>query len=115
MISDGGVPSRSGELKFWNTASLAPVAGNPEAHSDTITDIEFSPDGDQVVTGSADTFVKTFETAGGKPVRSFEAHTGHVLGVAWSFDGRRLASVSADQELKIWDPVTGDQIRTLKG
>ena len=115
LASGSGVPSRSGELKFWNATSLERTAENVEAHSDTISDLDFSPDGTKVVTGSPDKFVKTFEVATGKVVGSFESHTSNVLGVAWSHDGRRLASVSADRELKLWDQEKGTQVRTLKG
>ena len=115
LASGSGVASRSGELKFWNTSSLERIAENVDAHSDTISGLDFSPAGDKVVTGSPDKFVKTFEVATGKALGTYEAHTSNVLGVAWSHDGRLLASVSADQELRIWDQETGVQVRTLKG
>jgi len=115
LATGSGVPSRGGELKLWNPATLKLSAGNTNAHGDTVNDIEFSPDGAGVVTGSADKLVRTFDAATGTLIRSFESHTGHILGVAWSHDGRRIASVAADQELKLWDPVTGDQVKTLKG
>lgn len=115
LASGSGLPSRSGELKFWNAVSLARTAENVDAHSDTISDLDFSPAGDKVVTGSPDKFVKTFDVATGKETGSFESHTSNVLGVAWSHDGRQLASVSADQELTLWDQEKGTQVRTLKG
>jgi len=115
LASGSGAPSRSGELKFWNTITLERTAENLEAHSDTISDLEFSPSGNEVVTGSPDKFVKTFQVATGKETGSFEGHTSNVLGVAWSHDGRRLASVSADKELKLWDQEKGTHVRTFKG
>lgn len=115
LASGSGVPSRSGELKFWNAKLLTLIGENVETHTDTISDLEFSPEGEQVVTGSPDKFVKTFEVATGKVTGSYEAHTSNVLGVAWSHDGRRLASASADREVVLWDRETGKQIRTFKG
>ncbi len=115
LASGSGAPSRSGELKFWDAESLERTAENVEAHSDTVSDLDFSPDGTRVVTGSPDKFVKTFAVATGKETGSFESHTSNVLGVAWSHDGRRLASGSADQELKLWDQEKGTQVRTFKG
>jgi WD40 repeat protein len=115
LASGSGVASRSGELKFWNIKSLERIAENLDAHSDTISDLDFSPAGDKIVTGSPDKFVKTFEVSSGKFVGNYESHTSNVLGVAWSHDGRLLASVSADQELKIWNQETGEQVRTING
>ena len=86
-----------------------------DAHGDAISDLEFSPDGTQLVTGSPDKLVKTFEVVSAKETGSYEAHTSNVLGVAWSHDGRRLASASADQEVIIWNTESGEQVRTLKG
>lgn len=115
LATGGGEPSRSGELKIWNLAERSVVLDLPEAHTDTIFGMEFSPDGKLVATASADKFVRVFDVATGKLVRSFEGHTHHVLGVAWRFDGRLLASAGADRVIKIWSMETGEQQRTIAG
>ena len=61
---------------------------------------------------AADRFVKVFNVADGKLVRSFEGHTHHVLDVTWKSDGKVLASCGADNVIKVWDFITGDQLRT---
>ncbi|HVX10225.1 MAG TPA: c-type cytochrome domain-containing protein [Pirellulales bacterium] len=115
LASGGGDPSRSGELKLWNVADGTPARDLPEAHSDTVFGIDFSPDGTYLASCAADKFVKIFEVATGKFVRSFEGHTHHVLGVRWRADGKVLASCGADSVVKVWDFVTGDQLRTIQG
>ncbi len=121
LLTGSGVPSRSGRLKVWDPKIGAGdeestvLAENVEAHSDTITEIAFSPDGSQIATGSTDKFVKTFDAATLEHRQSFEAHTGHVLGVDWSPDGRHLASASADTEVKLWSVESGEQTKTIKG
>ena len=115
LVTGSGVPSRSGRLKIWDIESGTVIVENGEAHSDTITEIAFSPTGEHIVTGSTDQFVKTFDTETAEHIKSFEAHTGHVLGVDWSHDGRLLVSGGADKEVKLWDVETGEQIKTLKG
>lgn len=115
LATGGGEPSRSGELKVWNVAERKLVLDLAEAHSDTVFGLEFSPDGKYLASCGADKFVRVFEVATGKQVRSFEGHTHHVLDVAWRADGRVLASCGADSVLKVWDFETGEQQRTIAG
>jgi WD40 repeat protein len=115
LASGGGDPSRSGELKLWNVADGTLARDLPEAHSDTVFGLDFSSDGKYLASCAADKFVKVFDVATGKFVRSFEGHTHHVLGVRWRADGKVLASCGADNVVKVWDFVTGDQLRTIQG
>lgn len=115
LAAGGGAPSRGGELKIFNVADGKLVRDLAEAHSDTVFGIEFSFDGKYLASGAADKFVKVFEVATGKFVKSFEGHTHHVLGVSWMSDSRTLASCGADNVIKVWDFVSGDQKRTIQG
>ena len=109
LATGGGEPSRSGELKIWNTADGKLVRAITPSHSDTVFGIEFSPEGQYVASAAADRFVKVFDVNAGTLVRTFEGHTHHVLDVAWRSDGKVLASGGADNVIKIWDFTTGDQ------
>src|SRR5262249_27823408 len=71
----GGEPSRSGEIKIFNLADGALVKAIKEPHSDTVNCLDFSPDGQQLASCAADRFVKVWNVADGKFVRSFEGHT----------------------------------------
>jgi len=112
LATGGGEPSRSGEVKIFNTADGTLARAIDEAHSDTVFGMEFSPDGEYLASSAADRFVKVFKVGDGKPARSFEGHTHHVLDVAWRADGKVLASGGADNVIKVWDFITGDQQRT---
>jgi WD40 repeat protein len=112
LATGGGDPSRSGELKVWNVADGSLARAIPDAHSDTVFGLEFSPDGAYLASSAADRFVKVFALADGKLTRSFEGHTHHVLDVSWKSDGKVLASSGADNVIKVWDFTTGDQRRT---
>lgn len=115
LATGGGEPSRSGELKIWNLAERRVVLDLPDAHSDTLFGLDFSPNGKYIASCGADKFVRVFEVATGKQVRSFEGHTHHVLGVAWQADGKVLASCGADSVIKVWNLETGEQQRTIAG
>lgn len=115
LVTGGGMPSRSGELKIWNTADGSLVREIKDAHSDTIFTARFSPDQKFLATGGADKFMKVFEVASGKFIRSFEGHTHHVLNVSWERHGRTLASAGADSAIKLWDFTSGEQKKTIAG
>ena len=114
LATGGGEPSRSGELILWNVDNRSINHQFVDAHSDTVFSIDFSRDGKYLISGAADKFVKQFDIATHKHVRSFEGHTHHVLGVSWKGDGSRIASAGADNAIKIWNVETGEQHRTIQ-
>jgi WD40 repeat protein len=114
LAAGSGEPSRSGQVILFDVATGQQKLAIKEPHSDTVNCLAFSPDGKQLASCAADRFVKLWNVADGKLVRSFEGHTHHVLGVAWRADGRMLVSSGADMVLKAWDARTGDQLRTVQ-
>ena len=115
LVTGGGDPSRSGELMIWDVAKKTLIKEIKDAHSDTVFGAEFSRDGTKLLSGAADKFVKIFDVASGKHVRSFEGHTHHVLDVSWKADNTSIASAGADNVIKVWNVDTGEQRRTIGG
>ena len=111
----GGEPSRGGELKLFRLSDGQLIRDLPEAHSDTVYSIAFSPNGKFIATGAADRFMKVFEIATGSLVRNFEGHTHHVLSVSWQADARVLATAGADKVVKLWNMKDGSQLKTIQG
>jgi WD40 repeat protein len=113
LATAGGAPTRGGELKVFKVADGELLQDIKPSHSDTVFGVSFSPDDKTLASCGADKFVKTFEVATGKLVKSFEGHTHHVLAVGWSGDGKLLASGGADNVVKVWDFAKGEQVRTI--
>ncbi|NJO39172.1 MAG: protein kinase [Cyanobacteria bacterium CRU_2_1] len=84
-------------------------------HMDVIGTVAFSPDGNQALSGGADTTLKLWDTASDRCLLSFEGHRGSVEAVTFSPDGRYALSGSTDTTLKLWDVSTGDCLRTFEG
>jgi WD40 repeat protein len=114
LATGGGEPSRSGEVKLWETGKGLLVHTFDTLHSDTVYALRFSPDGTRLASASADKFVKVVSVADRKPLRSLEGHTNYVMAVDWKSDGKQIISGGADNVLKLWDYEPGEQIRTLQ-
>jgi WD40 repeat protein len=115
FATGGGAPTEDGEIKIFETATAKLVTEIKNGHSDTVFGVAFSPDGKLLATCAADKFVKVFEAASGKFLKSFEGHTHHVMGVGWTPDGKKIASCGADNFVKVWDFEKGEKIRDMPG
>ena len=109
-----GIEAGDCSLRLWDVAKkkcLRVLSG----HSGAVTEIEFSPDGSLIVSGSQDKTIKIWDVASGNCLRTLSGHRGGVSSVAFSPDGSRVASASWDESVKLWDPATGECLRTLTG
>ncbi|KAL2884620.1 Vegetative incompatibility protein HET-E-1 [Ceratocystis lukuohia] len=86
-----------------------------EGHSDYVTSVVFSNDGQRLASGSSDETVKIWDATSGACVQTVEGHHRQVTSVAFSNDGQRLASGSDDRTVKIWDATSGACAQTLEG
>ena len=68
----------------------------------------FSPDGQRIVTGSADQTAKVWDAASGGELLTLKGHSAAIWSVAFSPDGQRIVTGSWDQTAKVWEVATGD-------
>jgi len=59
--------------------------------------------------------ITIFDTANGKPLRSWKAHNANLNDLAFAPNGQVLASSSHDGTVRLWDPNTGDERAAFKG
>lgn len=84
-------------------------------HSSFVRAIAFSPDGQNVLTGSADKTARLWDTKTGKELRKFEGHTSDVRSVAFSPDGKYVLTGSEDKTARLWEVETGREVRKFEG
>ena len=65
-----------------------------EGHSDYVTAVAVSPDGQHVISGSGDKTVKIWDRTTGECVSTLEGHSDYVTAVAVSPDGQHVISGS---------------------
>jgi hypothetical protein len=89
--------------------------GALRGHTSWVMSAHFSPDGQKIVSGSADRSVRIWDVATGKCVQTLQGHTDWVTSAQFSPDGQKIVSGSADTSVRIWDAVTGKCLQTLEG
>lgn len=106
-----------GTLKLVDASSYAEIR-EWNGHSNTIQSCHFSPDGEAVLTASADGTLRVWNP--GAPVSpALPRHRDKVGSCVFAPDGRRLASASASPlapaQLKMWDGTTGELVAEWEG
>ena len=84
-----------------------------EAHSNSVLDVVFSPDGKLIASASADNTVILWNRDGSDRIR-IKAHQNSVTAISFSPDGLSLATASTDKTVKLWNR-DGSAIATLSG
>jgi WD40 repeat protein len=86
-------------------------------HSKTIQCISFSPDGNFVVTGSADHTARIWDTRTGKEIRTFKHHLDEVPSAVYAPDGHTILSVDHGltyNQVFLWEGETGKIVRRYR-
>lgn len=98
----------------WNLATDEKVAYPTAAW---VRSIEFTADGQSVVTGGYDGRLLWWPAIGdvSEPVRAIDAHVGWIRAIARSPDGTRLASVGNDLIVRLWNLGDGSLQQELAG
>jgi len=95
-------------ILMWDTETWT-FCANLEAHSLTVTQLAFSPNGKFLASASRDRTLAIFSINDFSLVSHLKAHARIVWGVSWAPNSRLLATASRDGTAKIWhiDPTTG--------
>ena len=72
---------------YWDT-----LLQTLEGHAAEVTSIAFSPDGTQVVSGSWNRTVRSWDAATGDLLQTLKGHSDRVMSVAFSPDGTQVVS-----------------------
>ena len=79
------------------------------------TSVAFSPNGQVLASGSADTMIRLWRMSDATHLRTLEGHKDSVNSVAFSPHGYVLASGSADGTVRLWEVADGALLRELDG
>ena len=77
--------------------------------------LAYSPDGEQLHSGSSDGIVRVWNAAEDQPAQVLEATNAEVRSIAVSRDGRWLAAGIRYEQVKVWDRKTWQEHLSFKG
>ncbi|MCB0176298.1 MAG: WD40 repeat domain-containing protein [Anaerolineae bacterium] len=95
-------------VRLWNTDTGVEIR-RFEGHLEKVNSVDFSPDGQTIVTGSDDLTIRLWNVNSGQEIKRFD-DIGIVKAVTFSPDGQKIASISWDTNVRIWDVVSGKEI-----
>ena len=110
----GGEPGRSGEVLLADLSSNRPPIQLAVA-SDEMLCAAFSPDGERLAFGGADSAVRVFNIKSNVEVLRLTQHSDWVHAIAFSPDGRWLASAARDRTARVYDAAKGEVLSIFRG
>ncbi len=91
-----------------------PLQRTLKGHSDFVTAVAITPDGQLALSASGDYTVKVWEVQSGQLLHSLEAHSDGVTAVAITPDGQLALSASDDHTVKVWEVQSGQLRHSLE-
>ena len=86
-----------------------------DGHVGSVTSIDWSRDGQHILTGSTDRSLILWDAVTGEQIRQYQGHSAQIGGVALRPDGQTIISTAWDNSLIIWDMDTGERISEFQG
>jgi len=84
-----------------------------EGHEGAITSIDFSPDGERLLTASEDKTARIWDLKTGREILRLSGDGAGIYFAEFSADGKLVLTVSSDHKAHIWDGLSGEKISTI--
>jgi len=110
------VANEDGKLYSFDMRSLKEASFIGKGHVSAILDLDYSPTGQEIVTGSYDSSIRIFDIKNRKSTSRDIYHTRrmtHVHSILYSMDSRFICSGSDDGNVRLWKSDANDQMKAL--
>lgn len=98
--------------RVWD-ANGRQVLATLQGHTGAIESVRYSPDGQRIVTSSADRTARVWDAATGRSLLELRGHTAALNSAAFSPDGKLIVTTSLSDSTRIWDAASGRLLNTL--
>ncbi len=109
----GALPEGDYPATVWDVAT-GKIKSTLRGHQDYIAGVNFSPDGNAIVTSSGDSTARLW-TVDGQLVQELKGHSKALAGAFFSPDGKFVVTASADNTVRVWDSLDGKPITQFRG
>ena len=101
---DGSILAASSDaaIRLWDMRKRRPIGGKMCGHTDSPSDLRFSPDGKWLASAGWDGTARLWEAPSGRPLLVLEADVDRVSGVDFTPDGQ-LVTANWDGTVHLWD------------
>jgi len=107
--------SQDGIVKVWDAATND-LVWELEGHPAWVRGIDFSPDGQQLITVSGvDISTRIWDLNTGEQLAELYGHDDWLWSVSWSPDGQYFITSASDTRILLWDAETYEIIRRYEG
>ena len=100
VVGLGGIPPAAGDVRLYHIDGT--LVHTFKGHSYAVYSLVSTPDGQHIISGSADHLAKVWSVATKSLVSTCVGHTGSVLAVAAMPDGQRILSGGNDDTIRVW-------------
>jgi WD40 repeat protein/serine/threonine protein kinase len=108
------------ECRGWEWHYLRRISQRPQVylrgHSLPVISIQYSPEGDRVLTGGQDGTARMWDALTGEELVLFSGHVVDGVQACFKADGKQVVTAgSGDQEVRVWDAVKGTSLARYPG
>ena len=109
LLATASSDRAGGYLRLWNTTD-GQLVRRLEGHTDAVCSVQFSRDGQRLLTSSYDTTARLWHVETGELIRTFASHDWWVWSAAFSPDEQRLVTASQDGSALVWSVDSGEPV-----
>ena len=104
------IASTSGDIRIWDIETGEQIGTPFGGYSSWFFSINFSPDGNRLVSTSSDGPIRVWDVETGRHITSLVGHSSYARSANYSTDGKRIVTTSDDNTIRIWDADNGLQV-----
>ena len=104
--------TNDGDIGVWRVSTGKVMKRILKAHGAGITSIQWSGDGQTLLTTSYDCTARLMGVKSGRVLKEFRGHQSHVNKAAFTSDNT-ITTISSDGAVRIWNATTAQCIKTL--